>query len=290
MVSIAQQDVHVGCFHETILRAQAHHICRTNLNFDSYDPRAISLPKDILIPMHARTLALSLLAVSAIGLAIQDAVDVKWAPKPASTAKYKMQLIAKGIEGPSGPAELKFTSVVSRLVKEVRTDGNIVVEEKQSDFVIMFGEQDVTSMVPITAVTSTNVYAANGEAIERKSDAPDGMNNPRLDNALVFTFPGKSVKVGETWTRTTAADTSKGLFPTETVFKYEGSEMVEKWNCHKISYTFKESGAPDNIESTGTLWIDVTDGEQVKGAYTVKNIEFGPGMRSDAEGTVTRLE
>ncbi len=233
--------------------------------------------------MKMRTISLAAAMLAAVAMAGVDAVNIKWKPKAGDTAKYKISAKAN-IAG----SEMNFGAAMSTKVVEVKADGNIVVEEKQSDMKIMFGDQDMSSMAP-AAVTGTTTMKPNGEVVSRKSDSE--MDNPRMEAALEFVYPEKELNVGDSWSIKRDADSGKGLFARETTFTYEGTEMVGKWNCYKIKVAFKEVGAPTNMEASGYSWVSVEDGSQVKGSYKLKNVEFAPGAPpSDADSDVIRIE
>lgn len=241
--------------------------------------------------MHLKSVALFLAVASTAAYAsLQDEFTVKWAPKVGNVYKYKVDVTAKGLQGPAGEGEAKFGANLTRTILEVKSDGNIVVEEKQTDFTLSFDGQDMSAMMPIESITEKITATPLGSVVERVSDADPSMNNPRLSNAQVFVFPGKPLKVGETWVRETAADSSLGLFPTKTTFTFQGTEMVGQWNCFKVTFEFAESDASANMEGTGTAWLSIEDGELVKGESKFKNVEFGPGLTADAEGLVMRSE
>lgn len=233
--------------------------------------------------MKMRTFSIAAAMLAAVAMASLDTVNIKWKPKAGDTAKYKITAKAN-IAG----SEMNFTAAMSTKVLEVTADGNITVEEKQSDMKIMFGDQDMSSMAP-ALVTGTSTMKPNGEVISRKSDSE--MDNPRMEAALEFVFPDKELKVGDSWSVKRDADSGKGLFARGTTYTYEGTEMVGKWNCYKIKVDFKETGAPTNIEALGYSWVSVEDGSQIKGSYKLKGIEFAPGAPpSDADSDVIRID
>ena len=111
----------------------------------------------------------------------------------------------------------------------------------------------------------------------------------RLAQTFLFIYPGNEVKEGETWVHKVKADKDKGIFSSETTFKYVGMEEVEGMKCWKITSVFKETDAPSNSTSTNTFWVSVDDTEQVKAVTNAKNVDFG-GMAFDLESTTTRVK
>lgn len=230
-----------------------------------------------------RAILLAGLALSALALASYDAVSIKWKPKAGDTAKYKITAKAN-IAG----TEMNFGAILTTKVVEITADGNVTVEEKQSDISVKFGDQDFSNMGPQT-MESSSTMKPNGEVIARKSASE--MDNPRLEAALEFVFPDKDMEKGGSWTIKRDADSAKGLFARETKYTYVGPDTVGKRTCHKIEIAFRELDAPSNMEVTGTVWVDVEDGSQVKGTYKMKNIEFAPGTPpADGESEVIRID
>ena len=216
-------------------------------------------------------------------MAAYDAVKIEWKPKASSTAKYKLTAKAN-MQG----QEMNFGATITSKVLDVKADGNIEVEEKQSEISIKFGDQDLSSMAP-AAITTTTVSKPTGETVSRKSDSEQ--DNPRLEAATEFVYPDKAVNKGDTWTIKRAADSGKGLFARETTFTYAGDETVSKWSCRKITFSYKEIDAPSNMTNEGTLWVSSEDGTMIKGTFKMKNVEFGPGLPpTDSDSEITRID
>lgn len=241
--------------------------------------------------MHVRTATLALLSLSALSLAArQDPVEVKWKPAAGVVIKYKMEVNASGIEGPSGAGELKISSTLTRTIKELLENGNVNLEEAQTDLSIVFDGQDLTEMVGARSFTTTMKVAPNGETLEKKSDTPEQTDNPRLENATAFVYPSGPIAIGGTWTREKPADATKNVPSTVTTFTLKAIEDVDKFKTYKIDIEFKEGEGSNPMSATGTVWINVADGELVKGNYTIKAVEFAPGIIADATSTLTRIE
>lgn len=233
--------------------------------------------------MSIRTIPLAALLLAAVSIAAVDAVKIEWKPKAGAVAKYK--LTAKAfILG----QEMVYGASVTSKILDVKTDGNIEVEEKQSDISIKFGDEDLSSRAP-ASITTTTVSKPSGETVTRKSDSDQ--DNPRLESAMEFVFPEKEVSTGDTWAIKRAADSGKGVFARETTFTYAGDETVGKWSCRKVTVSFKEIDAPVNMTTEGTVWISIEDGTMIKGVFKLKNVEFGPGLPpSDSDSEISRIE
>lgn len=228
--------------------------------------------------------AVSALAVAATVFA-QDAASIVWRPKAGQTTKYRMTSTSN-MEGQAA----EFGSVVTSTVKEVRADGSVVMTTKTGDLSLKVGDQDMSGMMPKEEVVATIVYARNGELVSRALDKPSEFDVPRLENAFVFIYPEKSVKVGDTWTRKYAGDKKTNVPASTTTFTYRGVEKIDGGlSGHRIDFDFKESGEGP-ITGTGSAWVAAEDGDLLRTDYSLKNVvvsESAPPM--DIKGTVVRI-
>lgn len=233
--------------------------------------------------MNLKAVTLASLLLASMAVATGDAVKIQWKPKAGSTAKYKLNV--KATSDALGGDILIGISVASKIL-EVKADGTVVVEEKQSDFSIKAGGQDVPGP---DAVTSTSTMSPRGEVLSHKTDSQ--MESGRMDAALEFVYPDKDVNAGDSWTVKKDADKDKGLFNRETTYTFDGTEKVGKWDCYRIKVSFKETSAPTNMTYTATVWVATDDGTMIKGNYDMKSVEFGPGMPpTDATSEIMRTE
>jgi hypothetical protein len=226
-----------------------------------------------------------LLAGAAVAVA-QEATKIKWTPKAGSSQNYRLV-----VNGNMQGMDFEFSTKIAHKVVEVRPDGNIVVEERQHGGEVKLNgtAMDVPGGMP--EITVRMVSKPNGEIVERKSNGPEGMENPRLENSFAFIFPDKDLKPGDTWKRETKADKAKETYSTETVYTYAGTETLNGKKTHKITFKFREIDAPSNMTGEGTVWLRVEDGELVKGTYNLKNAEFAAGMgATDATATMTMVD
>ncbi len=240
--------------------------------------------------MNIRKISLiaSAVLIASIATAVTlDAVKIAWKPKTGSSIKYHVTANAK-LESPQGTAEMQYGADTVHKILEVKADGSVVVEESQSNVTIKFGDQDFSSMAPQSSkVTST--ISPVGETLERKSDQ-DG-DQPRMSAAMEFLYPDKEMNVNDSWTIKKPKDDKKGVFSREMTFTYLGTEKIGKWDCYKVKTEYKETDAPTNVSSSGTIWLAVEDGEVVKGSYKLKSIELAPQMPpTDATTEMMRVE
>lgn len=220
---------------------------------------------------------------AAIAVASVQGVSIAWKPKAGDTTKYKLTTKAN-IQG----QEMFFSAVLTSKVLEVTSD-KIVVEEKQSELNVKFGDQDFSSMMP-ASITSTTTLKPNGEVIERKSEMEDG-GSERMEAALAHQYPEKAVEKGGSWTIKRAANADKKLPASEATYTYVEDEKVGAFDTWKITYVFKETEGSSPMTVNGTLWLNRANGEPVKAVYQMQNVEFQEGMgTSDAQAEITRID
>jgi len=239
-------------------------------NRDDSPGRTFSLKKRIFLA------AASLSLLVAVAVAAQDAVKIAWTPKVGFTQNYTLKFTGTGLNIPGMTGDLSVTGTVVHKINEIKSDGHIIVEEKQSDVVIKIGDQEMPNP-GAKVITETYTYLPTGEIIESKSDSTEGDQNARLEESNAFVFPANPVKVGDTWKRTGKANSARGIFDNESTYTYQGTDTVDGVACYKIGVDFKETGAPTNMTGTGTFWINTADGELAKAEESLKNVEL-PGL------------
>lgn len=225
------------------------------------------------------TAACVLVALSVVVAAL-DPVSVAWKPKVGQSNSYKFNAVFHNVQGiPTGPADIKLAAKMVNTDKEIRPNGDIVVESKQSNLSLFIGDTDFTAMNPgPKEVTETSVQKPNGEVISTTSDAPDNAKAPRLDAITEFIYPDKPVMVGDTWTHERKGDKEKGTFDSVTTYKYLGTDTVNGVASYKLGIEYKETNAPTNTTANGTVWVAQSDGELVKGDLTLKDADLGQGL------------
>lgn len=223
-------------------------------------------------------------AVASVALATFQGTTIAWKPKVGEVTKYKLTTTSN-IQG----NEMSFAAILTSKVLEIKADGTIIVEEKQSDINVRFGEQDFSSMMP-PSVTSTATMKADGEVVERKSEIEEGAN-PRMEAAMEFRYPGKPLEKGGTWTVSRLADSAKKIPASDVTYTYVDDEKVGKFDTWKITFSFKEKDGSAPMSADGTIWLNQSNGEPVKGTFKMKNVEFQEGMGvSDAAAEVNRID
>lgn len=241
-----------------------------------------------MISMKRSLALLPLLAFAAVSMA-QDTTALDWKPQAGRVLKYKLNVKASMDMG-AGPQDLLVGMLLTSTTKEVRPNGDTVIETKQGGMTLSIAGQDMSAMVGEMVTTETATMNKRGETLSRKSDAPEGMDNQRLTEAITFIYPDKPVKVGDTWTRTVKADAAKGVRAGTATFKFEGVETLDgKWKTNRITYTYKETEGGDAMACAATVWLGAEDGEMVKGEFKLKNFSFAPqAPPGDAIATIVR--
>lgn len=240
--------------------------------------------------MKRRFLPLMAVALLATGAFAQDTVKIQWKPKQGAITKSKIEMVAKMDVG-TGPTDVEFSAVSTSTVTKVAEDGKVTIDSTQGEIKMLFGGQDMSSMMGDTQIATTVVFSPLGEVLETKSSAGPEMSQPKLENAFVVLYPKKDIAIGESWKRTKAGDANLGTVDSETTYTYLGTEKVGDWDCYKIKVSYKETVGATPMTMTGTIWLDVADGEACKSALELKNVEFQAGLPpADATMKLTRLK
>lgn len=216
--------------------------------------------------------ALTLSAIAAF-----QAETIKWSPKQGEKTKYRMDMEVEGMGA---------VGMMSMTVIEVKSDGKIVVRESLDSLTINMNGQEMDLGITSSAKVT---YTPFGEVVDRVMESDEMQGDQRWEQGMIWLYPEKPVKPGDTWRRTVKADTSKGVFASETNYKFVSPETISGIDCWKIEYTFSEKDVQVPVSITATLWLDKKDGSLVEGHYSMKNVEFQPGMPMDATAKTKRI-
>src|SRR3954453_18113431 len=88
------------------------------------------------------TALFSLTAFAALAARLEP-VKIAWTPKAGTEYKFKYKSVTNLQMG-----ELNITANLSHKIHEVKPDGTVVVVDKQSEFQVLLGGQDVKAMAP----------------------------------------------------------------------------------------------------------------------------------------------
>lgn len=239
--------------------------------------------------MKRSLLFVAVLTASAFAVA-QDTANIRWNPKPDQTLRFRLQ-VKSAIDIGMGNQDMSMGALITQRTRAV-TENEVTVETVQTEFTMAVGGEDLSMMMGDMRITETVRFDRTGRVIERKSDAPAEMgdDNDRQMESVLFIYPNREVKVGDTWSREVTADAKRGVRNARATYKFEGFETVAGKRAWKITFTYAENEGNNPISSTGTVWLDPEDGEMLRGEFTMKNLEFGPGMPpGDASATLTRV-
>jgi hypothetical protein len=165
-------------------------------------------------------------------------------------------------------------------VKEIRADGDIVVEIKVSGVKASLGSQTIQSKAGDSVITQTLTFSGIGLLLERKSDSQGDKANSRFEFVERLIYPGHPVSVGNTWSYKEPSSPVKGTFDNETLYTFLGSERVDGDLAKKISVDYKETGTTQPMSSTGFIWVSAIDGSIVKKDIQVSNLNAPGGTHA----------
>lgn len=215
-------------------------------------------------------------------LAISSAValseeTIKTSPKQGEKTKFRMEM---DIEGTN------VVAMLSNTILEVKKDGSFVMRESLDSIAIVVNGQEMDLGIT-NSVKAT--YSPLGELVDYVVEAGEMEGSQRWQQGMIVLYPEKPVSPGDTWKRTVKADSEKGTVASETIYKFVGNETIAGVECWKIEYTFSEKGVELPVTITATLWLDKKDGSMIQGHYSMKNVEFQPGMPMNATAKTKRI-
>ncbi len=223
------------------------------------------------------TVSLGVIVFAAIAFASLDVVRLAWTPKKGTTTKYTVR---KAYETEFAEITYEFTSEV-RL--EAIEDGKVVLAiENSSPTVTSDGPTGCAIQVYIPTVRAT--YSRQGEYLSTEelhsSSAGHGQMTAsqvvRFGHMNALVFPDKPIKKGDSWVHALNSDSNTGALAAEGTYKYLGTERIDKWSTHKISFQYEETGGEEwqRMSATGTKWISTEDGSVVQEQVTITNAQI----------------
>lgn len=227
-------------------------------------------------------LTAALAAISIQGA--QDSARIQWKPKAGDTATLSMQ-VATSMQGMNVEVRLRTTSKVLEVTSET-----VKLEATEQMVDLKLNGESMMDQMPPDASKKTYTMRLDGELVSYTTDG-QGMDNPRFEEAFVFTYPNREVKVGETWTRSRAADKEKGTVASKTTFTFLGSENLDGAPSHKVKVTFAETEGQTPMTFEATVWLSPANGDMLKMDGILRNVQFEPTMPpADATIKVTRVK
>ena len=168
---------------------------------------------------------------------------------------------------------LGLKGIEAATVSAVGADGQLTVRARaESMSVTLDGNpmplppESPSSTVVMTRLRSLISYTPGDSTQDAAFEA-------RMFNATTIVFADKPVGVGDTWTREVKADAALGTVAAIAQFKITAFEKVESASTAKVEMTYREA-APGGIQSSGSFWIDVATGEDVKTEFEFRNVPF----------------
>lgn len=93
-----------------------------------------------------------------------------------------------------------------------------------------------------------------------------------------FRYPGKKLKVDETWVFKYPAVPPRGALAAEVKVTYRGIAVFEKLEVRQFTYKFLLS---NGTSSAGTAWIATSDGTLLRRESYVKNNQVSPPLETE---------
>lgn len=212
-----------------------------------------------------------------------------WKPAAGDTCTYKLKATAKLRPG-AGAAEARAVMTTTHVVREVRDDGKVIVEETQTyEYLSIDGVEVAAATTPDVAFSVLSTFDWDGRLLAVKTAIPD-LAQPRMAEAMAILYPGKTMKAGEKWTYARPGDQAAGTVACETIYRYERVELSHRWQCHRVGIEFREKEGAKPMSCTGTVWLSVEKGEWVRAIFDLKNVEV-PGVgTADVSLALTRSD
>jgi hypothetical protein len=228
---------------------------------------------------------LALLLVCALAWRAQDTYSLKREPKKGDKLVFRFEG-----EAEAGGMQIKLKGLTTETILKVEDNGDYVVEEKNSEGKLLFGDQEVP--MPDSAVRTARNSKGEIQRISRPEGDKDGeeadAQTYRMALMTTFTPPEKPVAVDGTWAHESKADQKKGLPARKTEYKAAAVEKVQDQEAVKVEFKYKETEGDTPATSEGTHWISVKDGALLKSEAKLKNAPV-PGAPAPMDLTI-RME
>jgi hypothetical protein len=200
----------------------------------------------------------------------QDSVPIHWKPKAGDAAELSVQVKAD-MQGMAIEVLLRQKTKIL----EVSADG-IKMENSEEMVDLKFNGQSMMDAIPPGGSRKVYTLRADGELLSYSVDG--GEDNPRLEDAMVFLYPNREVKVGEAWTRTRPGNKDKGVPASKTTFTFLGTESLDGAQALKIRIAFTETEGSTPMTFDATAWLAPANGDLLKLEGVIKNATFDPNM------------
>lgn len=237
-------------------------------------------------------LAFLVVASMAAAAPIQDKVKLTMKGTVGETLRRKSEIALK-FEAEGQKLSLEQQETVLVTVKEVKADGSITLLHKVESQTRSVNGEKIPAEDADDEYTATQSADGHLLAYDEKKPDPDDKShlNERLFVAGTVVFSPNPVGKGETWKVDYAPNAKLGLVKAEGRYTLEAVEDVDGIKCAKVKLEYRELEGKAKLEYSGTTWIEISSGDEVKANFEVRNVEFGPeegGVLGVASGTSSR--
>lgn len=213
----------------------------------------------------------------------QDSAPIHWKPKAGDSAELSVQVKAD-MQGMAVEVLLRQKTKIL----EVSSDG-IKMENSEEMVDLKVNGQSMMDAIPPGAGRKIYTLRTDGELLSYTVEG--GEDNPRLEDAMVFLYPNRDVKVGESWTRTRPGNKDKGVPASKTTFTFLGTESADGAQALKVRIAFTETEGSTPMTFDGTAWLAAANGDLLKLEGLMKNVTFDLNMPPmDATVKMTRVK
>lgn len=180
-----------------------------------------------------------------------------------------------------GGTEAKVTGKITQKVIKVEDNGNITIQETQSDMQIEFNGQQMQGPESV----AVSVIKPDGTVAEVRGEnaGPDAY---RLATIETIKLPDFALANDKTWTADFPADSKTGVVHSKGEYKVLGSETLHGVDAWKIQMKVGELDGDNPASTEGTTWISKKDGSLVKMEGKGKNLPIA-GAPGPVSGTET---
>jgi hypothetical protein len=219
---------------------------------------------------RALTIALSLLAMTAIAASAGQQVTLKRIPKVGEKVAYKMK-VALAFQG----MNIDVSFDVANEVTKVNPDGSYLLVETNTNHLVTMDGQILEEGGEEEKATYT--YAPDGSITKIESDNLMG-GEQQMANLTAVIWPKEAVGTGSKWKSKIAANKDADMPEITIDYEIVAREKVAGKDCLKIKFDAK-GGKSSNV---GHTWVEVGTGLTVKSEGQMKAVPI-QGMEMDPQ-------
>jgi hypothetical protein len=219
---------------------------------------------------------IAILLAAATAYAI-DGVVLKYVFKKDDVRKVRV----KGTLDIQG-MEVTINMINQSKVREVSADGTITLEDNMVEGKVVFGGQEMD--IPSQSGTVV-IMKPTGEVKEIKGEEISE-GSYRVQNLMGFIPPTEAVQVGSKWKKETPANKETKAPGYVSNYTILSEEKIDGTDTFKIQYKTVETEGTDPASMEGTIWIDKSNCDIVKGSQKWANVPM-PGAPMPISGNFT---